>query len=197
MNSPWDARYANQEALYGKEPNAFFAQALSQFEGGSILLPCDGEGRNGLFAARQGWDVHAFDSSQVGVDTAQRWADEAGVSMHCTVCDAFGYAPPQPCDVVGLFYSHMPSDRRMEFHQRAIDWLKPGGTLILEGFHRDQLPFQSGGPRDEAMLFTPEMLALDFCELAITQNEFLEVILDEGPLHQGKACVTRFVGTKR
>ena len=197
MNSPWDVRYANQEALYGKEPNAFLAQTLPEFKVGSILLPCDGEGRNGLFAARQGWEVRAFDGSQVGVKTAERWASEAGVKMHCTVCDAFDFVPVQAFDVVGLFYAHMPPDQRAEFHVRAMNWLKPGGTLLLEGFHVDQLQFHSGGPRNESMLFTPEMLAQDFIELDISQNEFLQVSLDEGLLHQGRASVVRFVGTKK
>ena len=46
------------------------------------------------------------------------------------------------------------------------------------------------------MLFTPEMLAEDFKELLATQNEVVQVILDEGPLHQGPASIVRYIGTK-
>lgn len=196
MKSPWDIRYANQEALYGKAPNAFFSHILPLYPCGSILLPCDGEGRNAIHAAKKGWDVHAFDGSQVGINTAQRWAAEANVAIQCDVSDAFDFAPKEQFDLVGLFYAHMPSERRRAFHHLAIQWLKPGGNLILEGFHTDQLHYQSGGPRNESMLFTPEMLAEDFKELLATQNEVVQVTLDEGPLHQGLASIVRYIGTK-
>ncbi|MDE0870282.1 MAG: class I SAM-dependent methyltransferase [Flavobacteriales bacterium] len=197
MNSPWDERYRNQEGLYGAEPNAFFAEALRDCVGHSMLLPCDGEGRNAVFAAKQGWNVWSFDASQVGVTTSIRWAEEAGVTIHSVQADAFEYTPPNgPVDVVGLFYAHMPESMRNAFHRRALSWVKPGGLIILEGFHTDQLQFSSGGPKDLAMLLTPEILESDFDELTVLQNQSLRVKLNEGPLHQGAAAVCRFIGQK-
>lgn len=161
-----------------------------------MLLPCDGESRNGVYAALQGWDVHAFDSSEVGVKTAKRWASQAGVALDFTVCDAFDFKPSIKFDAIGLLYAHMPAELRHEFHTRVVDWLKPGGTLILEGFHQDQLQFNSGGPRSKSMLFTPEMLAQDFNGLHLKMNEYSRKILNEGPFHQGEARVHRLIGVK-
>jgi cyclopropane fatty-acyl-phospholipid synthase-like methyltransferase len=196
MNASWDQRYAKHEALYGTEPNPFFAQTIANLHGGSMLLPCDGESRNGVYAALQGWDVHAFDSSEVGVKTAKRWASQAGVALDLTVCDAFDFKPSIKFDAIGLLYAHMPAELRHEFHTRVVDWLKPGGTLILEGFHQDQLQFDSGGPRSKSMLFTPEMLAQDFNGLHLEMNAYSRKTLNEGPFHQGEARVHQLIGVK-
>ena len=197
MKEFWNERYGAEEAAYGKEPNAFLAEQLALLTPGSVLLPCDGEGRNALHAARTGWDVHSFDYSSEGVEKAQRWAAEADVTLNACVADAFAFEPGRSFDVVALVFAHMPADKRQAFHHRAASWLRPGGTLILEGFNPDQLQFTSGGPKDPSMLFTEAMLREDFAELDIVQCELARTELSEGPFHQGPAAVARLVATRR
>ena len=110
--------------------------------------------------------------------------------MRLNLRDAAGY------DVVGLFYAHMPPHLRSPFHELATSWLRPGGRVILEGFEPRQLGLPSGGPKDEAMLFTPAMLAADFAGLKILKNETASVVLDEGPHHQGPAHIIQFIAQK-
>ena len=197
MKEFWNERYGAEEAAYGKEPNAFLAEQLALLKPSSVLLPCDGEGRNALHAARTGWDVHSFDYSKEGVEKAQRWAREANVALNACVADAFAFEPERTFDVVGLVFAHMPADKRRAFHHRAVSWLRPGGTLILEGFNPDQLQFTSGGPKDSSMLFTEAMLQEDFAELDIVQCELARTELNEGPFHQGPAAVARLVAKRR
>jgi hypothetical protein len=74
--------------------------------------------------------------------------------------------------------------------------LKPGGTLILEGFSKNQINNKTGGPRDIDMLFSKEELQSDFAsfsELSVTETSY---ILDEGLFHQGTASVIRVFGIK-
>lgn len=66
MKQFWDNRYSSASFAYGEEPNEFFKEHLSKLTPGRILLPGDGEGRNGVFAASLGWDVEAFDISSEG-----------------------------------------------------------------------------------------------------------------------------------
>ena len=99
-------------------------------------------------------------------------------------------------DVVGLFYAHMPEPLRKPFHVRAMQWLRPGGTLLLEGFHAEQLGKASGGPRDEKMLFTEHMLSEDFQELDVSLMQQKSVELNEGPYHQGPAEIIQLVARK-
>ncbi|MCG2655040.1 MAG: hypothetical protein L6414_06205, partial [Hydrogenophaga sp.] len=42
---------------------------------------------------------------------------------------------------------------------------RPGGLLILESFHPQQLQHRSGGPKDVSMLYTPAPLRDDFAGL--------------------------------
>jgi cyclopropane fatty-acyl-phospholipid synthase-like methyltransferase len=197
MNEFWNERYAAAEAAYGKETNAFLVEQLALLNPGSLLLPCDVEGRNALHAAQHGWDVHSFDYSSEGVDKSQRWAREANVTINACVADAFAFEPGQPFDAIGLVFAHMPADRRRAFHERVLSWLRPGGTLILEGFNPDQLQFTSGGPKDPSMLFTEAILREDFAELDVVLCELVRTTLDEGPFHQGPAAVARLVATRR
>jgi hypothetical protein len=54
MKEFWNQRYAEAAFAYGSEPNAFFAEQLSKLEPGKLLLPAEGEGRNAVFAAKNG-----------------------------------------------------------------------------------------------------------------------------------------------
>ena len=66
MNNPWDKRYAQNECFYGEDPNVFFAEQLRDIKQGKLILPCEGEGRNAVYAASCEWQVDAFDSSNEG-----------------------------------------------------------------------------------------------------------------------------------
>ena len=74
--------------------------------------------------------------------------------------------------------------------------LRPGGLLILEAFHPDQLPLSSGGPKDVAMLYTLAMLRADFADMTELLAEETDAVLDEGSGHQGPAKVTRWIGQR-
>jgi len=74
--------------------------------------------------------------------------------------------------------------------------LKVGGTVLLEAFNPEQIPRTSGGPKDITMLYTPEILMLDFADVDDIAISIETVHLDEGPLHQGKAEVIRMIAKK-
>ena len=62
----WNERFGKEEFIYGTEPNQFFKEQLQNLEIGTLLLPAEGEGRNAVYAATQGWEVSAFDISEQG-----------------------------------------------------------------------------------------------------------------------------------
>ena len=206
MQTFWNERYTAEEAAYGKEPNAFLVDALTQLRprlgaAPTLLLPCDGEGRNAVWAAGAGWQVSSFDYSEAGVQKSKRWAAEAAVEVNCQVADALSFEPEAQADVVALIYAHMPADLRATFHQRAAAWVRPGGYLVLEGFHPDQIRnnHPSGGPKSIDMLFTPAMLQEDFeagAGLTIESLHAVETTLAEGPFHRGPASVTQLIAYK-
>ncbi|HQZ76269.1 MAG TPA: hypothetical protein PLO70_17250, partial [Chitinophagaceae bacterium] len=74
MQQFWDQRYAENETVYGNEPNKFFRLFIDQHKPGTLLLPAEGEGRNAVYAASRGWQVDAFDFSQVAKEKALDFA---------------------------------------------------------------------------------------------------------------------------
>ncbi|MBU3677759.1 MAG: class I SAM-dependent methyltransferase [Chitinophagaceae bacterium] len=198
----WDSRYAHEEYAYGTAPNAFLATQLAPFPKGKLLFPCDGEGRNGVYAATLGHDVYAFDLSSEGQRKALQLAEQHGVSMHYQVGDfnAMQY-PDEQFDGIALIYAHFPPNLRFGFHQQVMRWLKPGGTLWIEGFSEAHTAFQAinpqaGGPKDPSFLYTTEGLMHDFQALNIQQLNACETTLHEGPFHVGQAAVVRLVAVK-
>ncbi len=195
MNEMWNKRYAQEEYVYGKEPNEFFKQELEQLSPGNILLPAEGEGRNAVFAAQLGWKVNAFDSSYEAFRKAQKLAQEKKVRIHYFI-DAFEEVllPEDIFDLIGLFYVH--TQNRRNNHQQIISYLKPNGILLLEAFTKKQINNNTGGPQKKEMLFSVEELKEDFSSLSELKIWEEERFLNEGEDHAGIANIVRVIGRK-
>lgn len=197
MKNMWDERYSGAQFVYGKEPNDFFSVELSKGKPGQILLPGEGEGRNAVHAARSGWIVDAFDQSQVGKEKALAFAAEQKVQISYAACSLEDFFfKPNHYDVVALVYFHCAPAEREYLHTKAFESLKPGGKIILEAFHKDQLGKNTGGPPSLALLFDEDMLLSDFHSLKTSVLEKQIVKLNEGAFHKGEASVIRFTGVK-
>lgn len=202
MKEFWDNRYSESGYAYGDTPNEYFAKTLGKLKIGKALFPAEGEGRNAVYAAKLGWNVHAFDQSIAGKEKALSLSGEQGVKIHYEVCgfDDADY-PASSFDLVVLIFAHFPPNVRSAYHAKAISWLKPGGWVILEGFSKDHLSYNSvnpraGGPRDEAFLFSESELKEDFFDLIIHEFDELNVHLEEGKYHSGESAVIRLLAQK-
>ena len=197
MSLLWDQRYSAEEYAYGKEANVFFSSQLTDMAPGLILLPGEGEGRNAVHAAREGWTVEAFDQSNVGRSKALALASALGIEISYRVCELRDFIFLQnQYDAIALLFFHADPDSRLYLHRKVSEALKPGGKLILEGFHKEQLNNDTGGPKSLDMLFDEQTLASDFALLDTHLIERREVVLNEGPYHQGAAEIIRYSGTK-
>jgi ubiquinone/menaquinone biosynthesis C-methylase UbiE len=193
----WNEGYSKTEYAYGEEPNKFFAEQLDQIKSGLIILPCEGEGRNAVYAATRGWIVKAFDTSKAGKVKALKLAKKKEVNIEYIVEDALTINYPEnSADAVAFIFAHFSPPARKKIHQKAINWLKPGGRIIIEAFNPNQLQNTSGGPKELSMLYTENMIREDFHELKIEIIQTLRTELKEGKYHEGIADVIRFVGVK-
>lgn len=195
MQQFWDERYAAPAFAYGTEPNVFLKAQLNKMTPGSILFPCEGEGRNAVYAASLGWEVSAFDYSVSGRNKALMLANQQDVDITYQIIQAELADYPENCfDAIALIYAHFEPELRLKFHQRCLSWLKPGGRIIIEAFNPEQLNYSSGGPKNPEMLYAEKMLSEDFGTLQIEHLQTIITDLDEGPFHRGKAAVIQFVG---
>jgi SAM-dependent methyltransferase len=197
MKAIWNERYQKKDFQYGTQPNDFMAAEIKLLSPSRILFPGAGEGRDAVFAAKLGWETHAFDLSEQGQIKALRLASEQKTHIHFNVADAsLVKFPLDSFDVIALTYFHLPLEVRLPFYERCVSWLKPGGFILLEGFTKKQLGLNSGGPKNIEWLFSAKELEKEFPGLHIVMNEEKQRVLDEGPLHQGKAEVVQFKAQK-
>ncbi len=203
MHQKWDERYSDPEFAYGKDPNVFFKEWLPKFEPGAILMPADGEGRNGVYAAQLGWKVTSFDLSTEGKSKALLLAQEYGITIDYIVGDFEQINfEKEAFDAIGLVYAHFSAEMKPIFHKKLDIYLKSGGIIILEAFSKRQIDFKKqnprvGGPDDIDMLYSTDEIRADFNNYEIIVLEEIELVLEEGKYHNGVGSVIRFVGRKK
>lgn len=199
----WNARFGRKEYTYGITPNAYVKEKLEELQPGNILFPAEGEGRNAVYAAKQGWNVSAFDISEQGQKKALKLAKKNQVTIDYQLGElqALGYQPEQ-FDAIALIYAHFPPSIRSDYHKLLVSYLKKGGYIIFEAFSKKHLEYRTvnekvGGPRSLEMLFSIKELEHDFDGFEILELKETVIELNEGTGHVGKGSVIRFLGKKR
>ncbi|MGE9290171.1 MAG: SAM-dependent methyltransferase [Puniceicoccales bacterium] len=193
----WDQRYAQDDFVYGTEPNSFLAENASKLTG-PVLSIAEGEGRNAVFLASRGLDVLGVDRSSVGLEKAQKLAKERGVSIRTKGVDLADFDPGENSfGAVVSISAHLPSSVRSRLYPLIERALKPGGIILLEAYSPAQISRDTGGPKDPDMLMTCEDLERSFlrCEPILSQEIEREIV--EGKFHSGLASVVQYIARKR
>ncbi len=190
----WDQRYASRDFVFGREPNQFLINQAHQLPQGKILCAGDGEGRNGVWLARQGYDVISIDYSDVGLTKARKLAADYDVNIrfiHAEILE-FDLLDLELDGIVNI-YLHMTGTEIRTMHEKYRNALNPGGVLLAEVYSKEQLQYCSGGPKSIEALYDIEYFKRDFSDW----NRFYlaqEIInLNEGNGHNGAASVVRVV----
>ncbi|MEI6291488.1 MAG: class I SAM-dependent methyltransferase [Chloroflexota bacterium] len=194
----WNQRYSQSEYVYGVEPNEYLVKASGNIRpGGKVLSLGEGEGRNAVYLASQGFNVTAVDSSSVGLEKAQKLADSKRVKIDTITADLADFEiKPGSWDAIISIYCHLPSAQRVKLHQQVCAGLKPGGVFILEAFTPRQLLFGTGGPSSPDMLMTLEGLRIELDGLKLEHAVELDRSVLEGTFHTGQAAVVQITGIK-
>ena len=145
----WEARYSAPDYVFGKEPNYFLVKCkplLPMF--GRVLAVADGEGRNSVWLAEQGLDVHAIDFSPTAQDKARALAQERGVNVIFELADVHNWAYPEAAyDVVCEIFTQFSTPP-----ERALKWagmrkaLKPEWPSYHPGLHPETAHLWDRGP---------------------------------------------------
>ena len=196
MQELWNNKFSRDGFLYGTKPNIFIEQNSDILEKNSTVLCLgEGEGRNALFLAKQGFEVEALDASDVGLKKLQKRALEENVAITIRHTLIENWQPIKKYDAIVSTFMHLPRNMQKEMFIKALDALKENGYFIAEFFSIDQLNFLSGGPKDEDLLYQLDDLYKLFSSLPCTIHKLSQEIieLDEGKGHKGEASVIRIV----
>jgi SAM-dependent methyltransferase len=195
----WNERFSGPEFVFGTEPNAWLARHASLLTPGQrALAVADGEGRNGVWLARHGLRVDAFDISSVGVDKARALARAAGVDVNYRVCDceAWDWEAGAYDLIAAIFIQFAGPALRTRLFARMREALKPGGLLILQGYTPKQLEYKTGGPGVLENLYTEELLRTELAPLQMLGLEVYEAVLNEGLRHVGPLALIGMVARR-
>lgn len=202
MKDFWNQRYAQKAYAYGKEPNAYFKQTLQDIAPGKILLAAEGEGRNAVYAATLGWEVYAYDFSEMAYQKAMSLAEEKKVKIHYQVASLSELDFSEEFfDAIGLIYVHFPDSIRETNHHQLEKLLAPKGNIILEAFSKNHPHYQRlnpkvGGPKMPSQLYDIAGLSGDFENLKMLHLQEEIITLSEGSYHVGQTSVVRMHGIK-
>lgn len=129
----YDEIYSKQRDMFNTEPNAFMVRMIAGRKPGRALDVAMGQGRNGLWLASQGWRVTGFDISPAAIEEARREAAKRGLPLETLVMpyEQFDWGK-EKWDLI-LFCYYFPQ----AVLPKVWDSLKPGGLILVEGFHID------------------------------------------------------------
>jgi protein-L-isoaspartate O-methyltransferase len=195
----WNERFAAEDYVFGKAPNAFLAsQAARLRKGMRALAVADGEGRNGVWLAEQGLDVVSVDSSSVALAKAQRLAAERGVKITTINADLETWDwSGGPYDLIAaIFIQFAAPALRTKLFARMKASLAPGGILILQGYRPEQLTYRTGGPPIAENMYTAAMLGAAFGDIEILHLLEHDSVIEEGRGHSGMSALVDFVARK-
>jgi len=195
----WQDRYSTPDYRFGKAPNEFLVRCKPLLpRSGRALAVADGEGRNGVWLAKQGLDVLSIDFSPAALAKARALATENKVDVTFAEADVHAWPYPEDAfDVVAEIFTQFSTP-----DQRARKWtgmrrtLKRGGLLIVQGYTPRQLDYGTGGPKQIEHLYTRYMLEDAFGDLADVRIIEEERELQEGAGHSGMSATIGLTARK-
>ena len=197
----WNERFDKDEFIFGKEPNEYLVEKTHQYlkPNDKVLCIADGEGRNGVWLAKQGMRVVGFDASNIALAKANQFAKENQVEVEYSFSDTDSFAWHQNAydAVIGIFIQFADPAMRERIFKQTYQALKPGGVFILQGYTPKQLEYKTGGPSLIEHLYTEELINDLAKDLQILELCSYERELSEGPRHTGMSALLGLVARKK
>jgi 2-polyprenyl-3-methyl-5-hydroxy-6-metoxy-1,4-benzoquinol methylase len=196
----WNERFDKKEFIFGKEPNEYLVEQTKQYLKlqDKVLCIADGEGRNGVWLAKQGMQVVAFDASDIALAKAKQFAadNQVEVDYSFSDTDSFTWQENSYDAVIAIFIQFADPEMRTRIFKQTYKALKPGGYFILQGYTPKQLVYKTGGPSLIEHLYTEEMIRDLAKEFEILDLRCYEKELSEGARHTGMSALLGLVSQK-
>lgn len=199
----WNEKFDRPDHLYGVEPNDFLRSSFDWISAkGRVISLGEGEGRNAVFLAKQGYAVTALDSSSVGLEKTKRWASQQNVTVETRLADlSMSELGNREWDGVIVIFCHLPKDLRLDIWKKIERSLKPGGVLLMELYTPRQLEATKagrsiGGPKDLDLLVTEDEIRKSFPEMEFKILREVDRDIKEGVGHEGPSHTVQVLGRK-
>jgi SAM-dependent methyltransferase len=194
----WDDIFRNEEYAYGTAPNDFLVEVINKIPKGRVLCLAEGEGRNAVYLAEQGYEVVAVDLSVEGLKKARKLANDHNVNIVTQVEDLTDYKiAANYWDGIVSIYCHLPPAARKSLHEGVVRGLKVNGVFVLEGYTPAQLAFNTGGPQAKELLMSLNEIKEELAGLHFEYGVEIERKIMEGNKHTGKGSVLQIVARKQ
>jgi SAM-dependent methyltransferase len=109
MSNIWDKIYSDASAFFGEDPSDFAQKCYSYFKKYGVKrileLGC-GQGRDTIFFASNGFDVHAIDASKVAIENINQKKGQKNISLDLRHFKA-RQSLPYDSSYFHAVYSHM------------------------------------------------------------------------------------------
>lgn len=193
----WDEVFSEPGFAYGTEPNDFLDSVIGRLPAGKVLCLAEGEGRNAVYLAENGFNVTAVDGSKVGLVKATQLAHETGVKIKTVIADLNHFQiEPESWDVIVSIWVHFPHDLRKRIHQSVVSGLASGGAFVLEAYTPKQLELGTGGPGSAERMMTRADLEEELSGLDFDILHEIERDVHEGRNHNGRGAVVQCLAFK-
>ena len=196
----WNERFNKEEFIFGKEPNQYLVEQTKRYltPGNKVLCIADGEGRNGVWLAKQGMQVIGFDVSDIALVKAKQFAKDNQVEIAYSLSDTDGFDWQENSydAIIAIFIQFADPVMRTRIFKQIQGALKPGGILILQGYTPKQLEYKTGGPSLIEHLYTEEMISDLAKEMEILDLCCYEKELNEGARHAGMSALLGLTAKK-
>lgn len=193
----WNSKFSRDGFLYGKKPNEFIKDCSLNFQKNKkVLCLGEGEGRNAIYLAKEGFSVDAIDASDIGLGKLSERAALEEVNVDTKCIDINEWLPNKLYGAVVFSYMHLELNEMKKLFPKIEDALYKDGFLVAEVFSKNQIEKNSGGPKNLDLLYSVEEIKSCISNLKVHKLEECEVELDEGNGHQGNASVIRLIAQK-
>lgn len=141
VKAAWNFRYSKKGFFFGEHPLPFIMDAIPLFpKSGKVLDLAMGEGRNGVFLAKLGYDVLGVDISDVGLKKAEELARKNKTQIKTQVADLGSYhLEDNTYDIIILSYF-----MQRDLFPKIKKALKKGGVAIIETYTEENMKYNPG-----------------------------------------------------
>ena len=107
----------------------------------------EGEGRNAVYLASQGFECVSSDPSKKALEKAEKLAALKGVRIQTLKADTLAALATGPYDaIVSVFCAYSTAEERKEAHSMIGKALQPGGRYLYVGFGSEHIHVENAVP---------------------------------------------------